>query len=282
MKETLTRFAEQIYSGNDTKNILNELYNIFTENEMYHEAAACLEKIWHITKEHELYIQIGDIFKDKLRNPQVGHMAYNRYLMFSQSDFYIKYTNALVKLNDNNFSTDIDNEDYSREIIKLCDKFDVIIYIMLCLHKNKEYSAILQIFEYFDKTLQDIDNYKQEHPFEDYTCTNDIENTKHHLVEILSTTKHHYDINRLAIMLDSECYPAYINILADIVTNKNYDEALNFYNNEICIKFSKPQKNSVTEICWILSDYYRDNFEFYNAVLFQKIALELDLAAAGE
>jgi len=46
------------------------------------------------------------------------------------------------------------DNNYPYEIVNLCDRFDAIIYMMLCLHKNNDFIGILQL----NKFLSDIKN----------------------------------------------------------------------------------------------------------------------------
>ena len=80
----------------------------------------------------------------------------------------------------------------------------------------------------------------------------------------------------LAIRLFNNNQRAYINIIGDLITYKNYKLAIDFYNNEYASLYNTPTMYACSDLCWLISDFYRDKFEFYKAIKYQKLALEMD------
>ena len=141
----LVELARNLCTKEDVLQIYKELADIFKENHLYHERGAVLEKIWHLTKEHELFKEIGDIFLYQVRNPQIAMNAYNKYLQLTMPDFYKSYATNLYNLGYSDFEYKYDNEDYTKDLINLCDRYNTIIYIMVCLYQNKNYQSVLKL-----------------------------------------------------------------------------------------------------------------------------------------
>ena len=273
MRDKFKKYAEELCTNSNCLNIFQDLKNIMCENGLYHEEGACLEKIFHITKEPKLYEKIGDIFLNKLRNRDVANAAYNKYLYYSDSKFYEKWAENLKSIGCN--YVDTDNEENPSEVQSLSDKFDAIAYMMICLEKNSEYDGIAELICYADKLREQIKIYQKIYAEENYWS--DYKDTCNHLSEVLSGVNNRNDINKFAISLNPSNKRAYIKIMDDYVTYKNYSESLNFYNTEFCKKFECSPNISIVNLCWLISDFYRDCYEFYDAVRFQKYALEYEL-----
>ena len=277
MIERFLKYAKDLEYPKKLIAIYKDLSQIFESVSMYHEQAVCLEKIWNITQEHELLIEMGDIFFQKLRNKNIAYLAYNRFFQFTHPSFYQKYITTLRDLGYTNLDPSLDYNDYSRKLIRLCDNFDTICCMMLYLHKHQEYGAIMQLEEYLMKYRDKVHRFLKKHPEEEQEMLLEIENNAKKLSEVLSHTKHRNDINKLAISLNPQNKEAYINIIEDFIIYKNYDQAIDFYNNIYCNAFNNMNNYSLIAICWELSDYNRDKYDFGQAVYFQKIALELEL-----
>ena len=276
MREKFIKYAEHMEYDDATPEMIKDLKEIFCQNGMFHEEGACLEKLFHITHEPELYKEIGEIFQYKLSNYEVANAAYNRYLYNTDKEFFKNYAKNINNLGYRHISEDNmeDNEPY--ELILLCDRFDFLVYMIICLSQNNAYDEIIKLREYMLNIKQQILDYKF-YIEQDSRFMDSIESSEKHLSEILSEIKNRNDINRFAMALNPLNKRAYINILDDFITYKNYEEAIKFYNDEFAVKFERPNKTSIPEICWEISDFYRDNYEFYMAVKFQKLSLEIDL-----
>ncbi len=274
MREEFLGFADKLIGQDDLVSVYESLIKIFDENCLFHEEGACNEKLWHITQKPELYKKVGDVFANKVGNFEVAFHAYNRYIQFSDENFYRNYMRAVKKLG---YEYDKpDEDDYTLEIIKLCDAFDAIVYMMICLFRQKEYNAIFEMDKKLYEMQCKINEYIARYPdIDSESYVNDNVYSIKHLSQILSENKHHNDINLLAIKYDNTNKQAYINIIGDYITYKNYNEAIHFYNCTYSNIFSLSNTNNIVDICWHVSDYYRDNFDFYNSVYFQKHALEI-------
>ena len=277
MRDKFIKYAETICSDKSILSVLKSLRKICAQNELYHEEGACVEKIWHITHDPKLYEQVGDIFLQKVRNRDIANAAYNKFIHLTNPDFYYKYTANLKALGFN--CADIENldEDLSDEIIDLCDRFDVIVYMMICLHKNKDFDGVIELVKFLSDIKSKIFEYRDKDCGSDKSYIDDIECTEKHLSEVLSQTQNRNDINEFAIDLDNENKKAYFNIIKDLITYKHEQDALGYYNDVVCTKLGYSRTNDIKNLCWIVSDFYRDIYEFYNAVFMQKIVLEMEL-----
>ena len=278
MREKFLKFADDLIAQKNAAKIYENLPGIFEDICMFHEQGACYEKLWHITQEHTLYKKIGDIFGQKLGKFNVAYKSYTRYLQFSDPDFYKNYARVLVKLGYDKLKEEPDGEDYSREIVKLCDAYDTIVYMMIYLHKKSDFEGIIRLDEKLTAISGIINRYLSENPREkDAEGIGDNKASRKHLSAILSETPHRNDINFLAIKYDENNKRAYMNIIGDYITYKNYNEAKLFYNYTYANVFKLNELTNIVDICWEVSDFWRDIYDFYNAVFYQKCALELEL-----
>jgi len=278
MKDKFLEYAKRLENSERLVEVYEDLIKIFEENGMYQPQACCYEKLWNITQDHELLQKMGDVFHNKVRNKNAALASYNKYLQFTNPDFYYKYVNTLIELGHSDLDSSIDNNDYSRDIVRLCDNLDTVFYMILYLIKEKDLDGILQMTEvlkeFKSKILFDY-KFRQDN---DMAMLDSMYNSQKFLSESLSEIKNHNDINRAAIYFDTKNKKAYMNILEDLITYKNYDEAINFYNKDFCRAFECNEKTSIVDICWELSDFNRERGLFGDAVFFQKIAIECELA----
>lgn len=277
MREKFLKYADNLIAQENVEKVYENLIEIFSDNCMFHEEGACNEKLWHITQKPELYKKVGDIFANKVRNPNIAFNAYNRYLQFLDKDFYKSYAQTARRVGISDIDRDLDNEDYSKQIIRLCDTYDTIVYMMICLLSEKDFDGVLELDKKLSSALSNINKYiRENHISGEKDYLEDNEASRRHLSEMMSKTAHHNDINLLAIKYDRNNKQAYMNIIGDYITYKNYNDAILFFNYTYCKAFDIPEKDSIIDICWEVSDFYRDKYDFYNAVLFQKHALELE------
>lgn len=272
----LVELAKKLCTNKDVLSIYKKLADILEENNLYHEYGAVLEKIWHLTKEHELFKEIGDIFLYQVRNPKIAVNAYNKYLQLIMPDFYKSYATTLYNLGYSDFEYEYDDEDYTKELIDLCDRYNAIIYIMVCLFQNKKYQSVLDIEKYLYDIKNRLQAYNDNLSQDDLNTLQELDDSNRHLSELISQEEHHNDINMFAIRLFDNNQRAYINIIGDLLTYKNYKSAIDFYNNKYASLYNTQIMYESSDLCWFVSDFYRDRFEFYKAIKYQKLALEID------
>ena len=63
----------------------------------------------------------------------------------------------------------------------------------------------------------------------------------------------------------------------DSYERPNINDAYVVRNTGTYFKQRKTAKGSIADICWVVSDFYRDQYNFYSAVFYQKLALEQEL-----
>ena len=277
MREKFIQYADAICSGKPILSLLKDLKEILAKNGLSHEEGACVEKMWHITHEPKLYEEIGDIFLYKVRNRNVANAAYNKYIQYTNPDFYNKYAANLKALGFKCANIDDSDDDLPPEIIDICDRFDVIVYMMICLHRNKDYDGVIELVNYLSHIKNKILEYKDRNFVENKSYLEELSCTEKHLSEVLSETQNHNDLNQFAISLFNKNKKAYFNIIKDLITYKKEKEAINYYNDVACPNIECKKTDNIITLCWIVSDFYRDIFDFYNAVFMQKIALEMEL-----
>ena len=79
---------------------------------------------------------------------------------------------------------------------------------------------------------------------------------------------HHNDINNLAIRFNPQNIAAYINILDDLITYEKYEQCLEFYNNRFSRIFNYKQVNNISDVCFVLSEYFREQLDFYKTLVY--------------
>ena len=73
----LKDIAQKLAGEENCIELYKTLIPIFEDAELYQEQAGLLEKIYNITKEPELYQEIGDIMLDKIGKNDIAKNAYN-------------------------------------------------------------------------------------------------------------------------------------------------------------------------------------------------------------
>ncbi len=277
MEEIIKRYAEELCTLSKNLEVTTRVRELCRDSGLYHEEGACVEKIWHITHETKLYEEVGDIFLYKVKNYHIANLAYNKFLYHSNPDFYMKYAQNLAHLDYKNIDTENSDEKLPEEIIDLCDRFDLVGFLMLYLHRNNDFQGVINIMPYLENMKHQILEYEQSHPDTEKSYKAGILDTKRHISKVISETRDNNDINLVAIKIDPSNKKAYFNIIDNFICLKNYDDAIGFYNNTYCPEFNMQKINSAIDVCWAVSDYYRDIYEFYNAVKLQKIAMELEI-----
>lgn len=274
MKNQLINSLNKLLDGQDILETYTFLVKVFEETGMYQEQAGVLEKICNITKDYSLLLAIADIFAEKIQNYAFAQKLYEIYLSKAQPVFYQKYSYVLDKLG-MSLKGNSEFQDERNILLELSDRCVAGIYIMVLLTQRKEYDVLVEC----GFKIKCFENYIKEESkkYEDTSCLNDIIDAKKHLSRELSKIDHHNDANGLAIDLDPEYEAPYLNIIEDLLTYKNYNEAIDFYNNVYAPKFNQESKSSYIDLHWFISDKYGAYGQPYNAVKFQQMAIELEL-----
>jgi hypothetical protein len=194
----------------------------------FQEEAGCLERLWHITKKHSLMIKVGEILSNKLKNHKASLFAYNSYFLASNPKFYNVYSQNIKELTQNlNFQTNID--DFALPIIKLADKYNLLVYIFKYANHIKNYSFILKKSSKLDEIEKKALEIFDENSQVDNAYMNEIKGAKKHFSTIISTVNDNLGLNILALNNNPQNLKAHINILNIYTSEKNYDEALKTY-----------------------------------------------------
>ena len=276
MREMFKKYAEEFASGNTSVEHITNLKRIMEENLLFHEEGACLEKIYNITKDAKLYEKIGDVFLYKVGIPAIANAAYNKYIKLKMPEFYDKWAKNIKSLGVNCVDCEADDDNIPEQASTLYDNYDLIVYMIICLCKNKDYDVVMDLSVYLNTIRNKLLQYNIHNPaFSSFE--KNLQDSQNHLSDILSEIKNRNDINEFAIQLNPENKQAYINIIEDHIEYDRLEDAIKFYNENYAAKFNLPNKYSVVDICWTISDYYKDFYNFYDAVRLQKCALELEL-----
>ncbi len=272
MEKRIISFAKKLLKSQECLKIFTELEKIYESESMYLAQINCLERIWHISKNHCLLKKIGDIFINKMRDRNMGFIAHCKYLEFTQPEFYERFSNNSevlnIKLADKNIYIQPDFE-------ILCDNYNTILDMIHLMFKLRNYKCILKLKKYLNEMKTLIINESAKYKAKDIKfAKDDIVQNEKRISKILSEDYSCNDLNLFAVDLDYENKFAHFNVINYYLSINNADIAKNYYNSVYCKYFiQKPQKD-IYDICWIISGFYEKEREYYNSVLFQKYALQ--------
>lgn len=278
MKELLRECINNLANNVDILDTYKRLSEVFKEAGLFYEQAGVLEKIYNLTEDPKCYAIMADLFAEKLDNPIIAKKLYEMYLYKTNPTFFKKYFYTLEHLGKD--MADLSDLNIEKdEALFLSDRYVTCVYILILLLQRKEYSEIIDLSKEMNRLENKIDFFINSNNLNPVEKMTDIKNAQNHLVFELSKVEHHNDINRLAIRLNPDFEAPYINIIADLLTYENHDEALHFYNNEFAPRFNLEYKSSLADLYWYISDKFGEKDQLYNAVLFQQKAIDLELEA---
>lgn len=277
MKEKIIGYVKKLDSSKSIKKVIKELSSLYEENKMYDLLAPCLIKLANCSKDYKLYEKIADIYQFKLRNFEEALYFYNRYMQKKDLDFYKKYATTIKHRGFSEVDIVFDLTEDNIKLRELCDRFDLLISLMLFLHKLGEYNLILDMKAYLFKFRAKIVEFIKTHRLLNLACRDDSKKNENYLADILARTKNNIDLNRFAIELAPMIKWAYINILEDYIFNKRYQEAIEFYNKFYAPQFRISMEKGVEPIAWHISDFYANERDYYMSVLYKKLSCEIHL-----
>lgn len=267
----IINIANNLVAGHNIKGNLIKLAEIFKEECAYKQEVVVLEAIFNITKEVKRLEEIGDIYAEKLEIKKSAEEYYNRYLEQVDKTFYDKY--ASIKDIEISLSTPTPVDLQGK-----LDRFLVYAEILSFLHGRTYYQEILDLKQGLFDLEEEVATYLVENEYPDLEPSEQLIGKKNYLSCILSNTGNHNDINRFAIELNPQNEAGYLNIMDDLVYYKNYEQALNVYNNEYVKAFPRNKKfSSVVDLCWFLSDKLYAIGQYFNALERQKFAIDIEL-----
>ena len=145
--------------------------------------------------------------------------------------------------------------------------------MMVYLQPLKEYELIIKLSEYAEKLYVELEKAISFRPF----FPIDVKARKHQVSYALAFTEHHNDINRLAIRYNPDNVAPYLLIIEDLLTYGNYADALNFYNDVYCEKFTNEKKFvKEVDVIWFMADKLKAVGDFYESVMWQKMAIDYE------
>lgn len=280
MREFFKKIAEQIYNAPDPINFYFELVRYFEAEDFLIGKVNLLEYIWRLNNDNELLLEIGDIFFEFEKDSGSAYKYYYEYFKRKSEKGFSNFLNVYNQRNNITFcDEEMEFLHENSELTKLYGKFAVIIVILYYLHSKNEYQLLLDIEAYLDKIKSEIEEFVFNSCNTNYPELVQIQEDIKSMSEVLSQTAHHNDINYLAIKFNPKNEQAYINILDDLLTYKNYKEALSFYNNEYAPIFGKSPVQDLIPVCWQFVEIFGKQYNFYKSVFYQKLALEFELEA---
>ena len=253
MRELFIKTAENLVKNENILSTYKKLADFYLKQNKMDGYSSTLEKIWHLEKDNEILLKISNVAKNNLIN-------------FA----------PIAGINQN-LIDDILFEAKTTDFTLLIHRHFICEYMMIHAFSKNNLQLVLELSHYLFEIKSQIQKYIKDNTIEDCKEIRTMKDDDCALSNMLADTKNHNDINDLAIQLNPLNEKAYINIIYDLLIYENYDRALEFYNSKYAPTFSKSTINSVSELCWIFSESFSKRFEFYETLLFQKIAIEQEL-----
>lgn len=275
MRDLFLKSAKALSKNENILSIYESLAEYYLNIGQMDGYTSSLEKIWHLNHNNELLLKISDIAKNVLKNYNLSCLFEGLYF-YSQAPEHFNSFAPISGMNQGLIS-DIQYEANSSELKLLINRNFICDYMMLHAHQKNDLELVLELSKYLFEIKSQIDIYVQENNITESRELLSIKEDDSAVSNVLSQTKHHNDINKLAIVLNKYNEKAYLNIIDDLLVYKNFQNALDFYNNEYAPAFSKPLIHSASELCWFMSNNYSNKLEFYETLYFQKLAIELEL-----
>ena len=250
------------------------LADYFAKANFTNGQCACLEKLWHIIKDKNILLDLIHLSEVKLNDIRLARL-FNAILFFN----YLpnEFMNFIKPLNlAPDFINDIEYEGTTTPWTILSGRHLICTYLMIFAAKGNNIQLIVDLIKPLNKIDKEINDYLHNNPnnpryFEEFF------NQKRILSDVLSEIEHHNDINKFAIYLNCNNEKAYLNIIEDFIHYKNFDHALDFYNNDYCNAFNRPKAEYLNDICWYLSHFDSNKYEFYKTLCYQKLAIEFEI-----
>lgn len=272
---TLEKIYENIIKEQDIENTYLEFAKKLEQAVYYQEKAGCLEKLWHINNNNNLILEVANILANKLNNFKAAQQAYNHYFYANHPKVFNEYKKNAEKLGANDFVA-IEIEDFSNEIVKIADKYNMLVYVFKYAHKLKNYSFIEKEHKYLYELEIEAKKVFKQYDKTSETYMKEIEDAKNHLAMILATTKNNLEMNLIAIDLKNYNEDAFINVIDWFLSNNQNDDAINFYNKYASL-YNINQAVNTIDVCDFLMKKYNDKRDYYKILKFQKMSLEFEL-----
>lgn len=277
MRERLTNYAQAIMNNEDIVKMYSELADIFGQEGLYLSQVGCIEKIWHLTLEPELLKKEGDIFLNELDNPGTASDVYKLYFQATNPEFYTDFMTALNRFGYEDLTPKFTEIEEASELTKLADKYTVIIYMMMLLHKYDDREGIIEFSKYLDEIDRiafEIMESDENANKEDY---DDTEKSNEYFSYLIASTIPDVDLNKLAIKLNPKNETAYLNIVEECLAQHDERIALEFYNKNYAPAFELRAAKDIAEICWNLSNNCYYSGDYFNAIKYQQKAIDIEL-----
>lgn len=277
MEEKFSEYCKKLLREKNVLPVYKNLCSDYEKKGYYKEYISGLEKIWHISKRPELLLQAGDTAAMYISDYNLAYYFYDLYFQYTNPALYSRFMFTLKQKGYDGLPQDFDNTCYFSELAKYTDRYIAIVEMLVYLHKETKYDEIIALKHYLNEILDQINEYSEKHPGDDYPFGSKVWETGNYLSGILSQTEHRNDINEFAIELNSKNERAYNNIIFDFLMYQNYAQALSFYNDRYCKEFDAGNFDSVVNLCWNYSDKFAQQNDFFKAVQCQKIAIDIEL-----
>jgi len=282
MTENLLVYAENLKNGVDILETLKNIETILEKNCLYKELAGCKEKIWHLNGDDDKLKEISVLYRLELKDSDMAFVINMLYIRRTQRRLYDELIECFKDKQLEQLNPDLDdNSDKFSELWKIADRYCGIEYIISYLLSRKKYEEISNLLQALDEVKQIAEKYLKEHPEVDLADMDDIETTDKNLSVLLSNHSENIEFNKLAIKYDIGNEKAYINILEHYINSSQEDKAIEFYNESYRKQFNKDDDKKkaykFTDVMWALSNSYNENFDFYNALVIQKKAIDYEL-----
>lgn len=276
MKNRLIDFCGGILE-HDSYSFYSAVANFFQEYSYTEGYINTLQAIYDVSGNNSYLIKIGDYFKEIGQN-EIAFSYYNKCLKSKVPDIYekIEQTKPCIC-----YSQD-PRKQYGNDktLIRLINKNVVLVHLLKLALDCSFYEIVIE----YAQNLHIIADLINEHiklANEGYASTinnaleiHEVFEDYNFLSNELAKTKHHNDINNLAIELNPNNQAPYFNIMDDYIVYENPKAALEYYNSVYQNQFQSFYIENLKELYQIMHNFFHKIGDYYKVVYYQKLIIE--------
>ena len=227
---------------------------------------------------------MADIVINNLEDSNYTLSLYATYLKLTNEKLYQNLKIALQSSNVSFQDVDLIKEDdvVSLEFENLVNRHNIILYIMIYCIQTCNLEKIMDFVKYAEQLDSEIKKFITEKNPANKTPLDNMRDTMKHLSKIISSNLTAVDINIFATALDPINESSYLNVMETFLKNNFTKNAINFYNNKYRKIFkNNPEIKLPTAIYWFMSDKLYAENKYYESLVCQQKAIDIELSKGG-
>lgn len=270
------KYADNLVHNIDVKEICFDVIKKLKIARKYNALSYLLENLFNVTQEPDLLLQLIEIHRDYLDNSHKALFFADKYFLLTEPKLHKLYHEMLVQ--DKNYTLEFKHENNPSDkcLYDLACRYTCILTMMSYLHSLKKYNVVLELYNYAEQILSE---YKQKTKDLFFDIIGEgLKKREFELSYLLGFTERNIEISKLAIRYNKQNETPYLLILQELLSRKEYAEALKFYNEEYLEAFPDNEKfEKNVDVIWFMAEKKRRVEKFYESVVFQKMAITYEL-----